>query len=180
MLYTKGIAENVDLVKDARRRTEVATFWVAKLPDFTSVLRKITSTAKKAHKELVVDDFRSRLNAEYIALAEKDMSAFGVELKDVGGDGAVTVDHHIAGQRIEAVLSEGEQRVHALALFFAELETCEQQVIVFDDPISSFDYNYIGNYCNLVASLQFLANTPVVRSLCSPTTGSFLCKSRQR
>jgi wobble nucleotide-excising tRNase len=117
------------------------------LSGFSAVLRKLTSTAKKAHRELVVDDFKDRLNLEYIALAEKDMSAFGVELKDIGGDGAVTVDHHIAGQRIESVLSEGEQRIHALALFFAELETCEQQVIVFDDPISSFDYNYIGNYC---------------------------------
>jgi energy-coupling factor transporter ATP-binding protein EcfA2 len=153
LLYAKEIAENADLVKDAHRRTRIAAFWEATLPDFTSVLRKVTSTAKRAHKELVVEDFKTRLNAEYIALAEKDMSAFGVELKDVGGDGAVTVDHHVAGQRIESVLSEGEQQIHALALFFAELETCEQQVIVFDDPISSFDYNYIGNYCNRLRDL---------------------------
>lgn len=45
------------------------------------------------------------------------------------------------------MLSEGEQRIHALALFFAELETCPQSVLVFDDPISSFDYKYIANYC---------------------------------
>ncbi len=153
LLYAKEIAENADLVKDAHRRTRNAAFWDAALPDFTSVLRKVTSTAKKAHRELVVDDFKTRLDAEYIALAEKDMSAFGVELKDVGGDGAVTVDHHVAGQRIESVLSEGEQRIHALALFFAELETCNQQVIVFDDPISSFDYNYIANYCNRLRDL---------------------------
>ncbi len=153
LLYAKEIAENVDLVREAYRGTRIAAFWEATLPDFTSVLRKLTSTAKKAHKELVVGDFKNRLNTEYIALAEKDMSAFGVELKDVGGDGAVNVDHHIAGQRIESVLSEGELRIHALALFFAELETCEQQVIVFDDPISSFDYNYIGNYCNRLRDL---------------------------
>ncbi len=153
LLYAKEVAENIDLVRDAHRRTQIAAFWDATLPDFTMALRKLTSAAKKAHKELVVDDFKTRLNAEYIALAEKDMSAFGVELKDVGGDGAVTVDHHVAGQRIESVLSEGEQRIHALALFFAELETCEQQVIVFDDPISSFDYNYIGNYCNRLRDL---------------------------
>jgi recombinational DNA repair ATPase RecF len=153
LLYAKEIAENADLVKEVHRRTRKAAFWDAALPDFTSVLRKVTSTAKKAHKELVVEDFKARLNAEYIALAEKDMSAFGVELKDVGGDGAVTVDHHVAGQRIESVLSEGEQRVHALALFFAELETCSQQVIIFDDPISSFDYNYIANYCNRLRDL---------------------------
>jgi recombinational DNA repair ATPase RecF len=153
LLYAKEITENIELVKDTHRRTRIAVFWDEKLPDITTLLRKLTSTAKRAHKELVVDGFKTRLNAEYIALAEKDMSAFGVELKDVGGDGAVTVDHHVAGQKIESVLSEGEQRIHALALFFAELETCDQQVIVFDDPISSFDYNYIGNYCNRLRDL---------------------------
>lgn len=70
-------------MKDTHQRTQIAAFWVAKLPDFTSVLRRVTSTAKKAHQKLVVEDFKTRLNAEYIALAEKDMSAFGVELKDV-------------------------------------------------------------------------------------------------
>jgi recombinational DNA repair ATPase RecF len=153
LLYAKEVKENIDLVRRAHRCARIAAFWDARLPDFVPVLRKLTSTAKKAHKALVVDDFKARLNSEYIALAEKDMSAFGVELKDVGGEGAVTVDHHVAGQEIEAVLSEGEQRIHALALFFAELETCEQQVIVFDDPISSFDYNYIGNYCNRLRDL---------------------------
>ncbi len=48
---------------------------------------------------------------------------------------------------------KSKQPHHALALFFAELETCSQQVIVFDDPISSFDYNYIGNYCNRLRDL---------------------------
>ena len=153
LLYAKTVAENVDILKDARRATHDADFWATKLPDFTSVLRKVTSAAKRAHKELVVGDFKTRLNAEYLALAEKDMSAFGVELKDVGGDGAVSVEHHVAGQRIDSVLSEGEQRIHALALFFAELGTCEQRVIVFDDPISSFDYNYIENYCNRLRDL---------------------------
>ena len=123
LLYYKLVAENLDILKEAYRRIKIDDFWVNKLPIFKSILKKITITAKKAHKELVVSDFRARLNAEYLALAEKDMSEFGVELKDIGEEGAVTVDHHIAGKRIEEVLSEGEQRIHALALFFAELET---------------------------------------------------------
>lgn len=153
LLYEKGLSENISLLKEAHYRTKWAAFWDSSLPNFTPVFRRITSIAKKAHKELVVEDFKNRLNAEYLALAEKEMSAFGVELKDVGGDGTVTVDPHVSGQRIDAVLSEGEQRVHALALFFAELETCNQQVIIFDDPVSSFDYNYIGNYCNRLRDL---------------------------
>jgi len=63
-----------------------------------------------------------------------------------GTDAAITVLPQVGGKGIEAVLSEGEQRIHALALFFAELETCPQSVLVFDDPVSSFDYNYIANY----------------------------------
>ncbi|MDX2219552.1 MAG: AAA family ATPase [Burkholderiales bacterium] len=153
LLYAKRIAESSDLIRDALRRTLGAADWHRDLPEFTSAQRKLTSAAKRAHKDLVVGDFKARLNSEYLALAEKGMSAFGVDLKDVGGDGAVTVDHHVAGERIDSVLSEGEQRIHALALFFAELETCEQQVIVFDDPISSFDFNYIGNYCNRLRDL---------------------------
>ena len=158
LLYAREIANNIVLVKEAYSRTTIAIFWDTNLPNFTPVLRKITTTAKTAHKELVVEDFKTRLNAEYLELAEKDMNAFGVELKDVGGDGAVTLEPHVKGQDIETVLSEGEQRIHALALFFAEIETSEQQVIVFDDPISSFDYNYIGNYCNRLRN--FIQNHP--------------------
>ena len=153
LLYARDLADNIDLLKRTHLHMQWNDFWNANLPDFTSVLRKITSTAKKAHKELVVGDFKRRLNAEYLALAEKSMSDFGVELKDVGDEGTVTMDPHVSGQKIEAVLSEGEQKIHALALFFAELETCDQQVIVFDDPVSSFDYNYIENYCGRLRDL---------------------------
>jgi recombinational DNA repair ATPase RecF len=51
------------------------------------------------------------------------MDAFGVTLARRGSDASVTVLPQIGGKEIESVLSEGEQRVHALALFFAELET---------------------------------------------------------
>jgi wobble nucleotide-excising tRNase len=74
------------------------------------------------------------------------MNAFGVVLDRRGADATVTVIPRIGGKDIKGVLSEGEQRIHSLALFFAELETCAQSVVVFDDPVSSFDYNYIANY----------------------------------
>jgi len=62
---------------------------------------------------------KTRLNAEYKTLAEKDMATFGVMLARKGTEAAVTVLPQIGGKEIEGVLSEGEQRVHALALFFA-------------------------------------------------------------
>ncbi len=147
MEYAQAIAEQMSKLKEAQQIVRESQFWNANLPEFTQVLKRITEKLKDAHEELVVTDFEARLDAEYVALAEKNMAAFGVALARKGVEAAVTVLPQIGGKEIESVLSEGEQRVHALALFFAELETCPESVLVFDDPVSSFDYNYIANYC---------------------------------
>jgi len=145
--YAQTIANQLPTLKEAQLRVAESQFWNSKLPAFTHVLKRITEKLKEAHKDLVVADFERRLDAEYKALAEKDMSAFGVKLVSKGAEATLTVLPQIGGNNIEGVLSEGEQRLHALALFFAELDTSKESVFVFDDPVSSFDYNYIGNYC---------------------------------
>jgi recombinational DNA repair ATPase RecF len=145
--YALAIACRMEALQVAQMMMNESLFWSARLPAFTQVLKRITERSKDAHEELVVVDFEVRLNAEYKALAEKDMATFGVKLARKGAEAAVTVLPQVGGKALEGVLSEGEQRLHALALFFAELETCPQSVLVFDDPISSFDYNFISNYC---------------------------------
>jgi recombinational DNA repair ATPase RecF len=145
--YAEAIADRMDNLRSVNRIANNAQFWANSLPAFTQVLRRITEKAKEAYEDLVVADFETRLGDEYAALAEKDMSAFGVKLARKGVDAAVTVLPQVGGRGIDGVLSEGEQRLHALALFFAELETCAHSVLVFDDPITSFDFNYIANYC---------------------------------
>ena len=145
--YAQTVVERLDKLRDAQRLANNAAFWSSMLPTFTPLLKKITDKAKEAHEELVVTDFESRLDSEYKTLTEKDMASFGVIFDRRGSDGSVTVLPKIGGKDIEGVLSEGEQRVHALALFFAEIETCPQSVLVFDDPVSSFDFSYIANYC---------------------------------
>lgn len=148
--YAKSIYNRLDQLNEAKRMVDYDAFWEDNLPAFTSLLKKITVMAKKAHEDLVVSDFENCLNDEYKLLTEKDMAAFGVTLAKKGVESTVVVLPQVGGKDIENVLSEGEQRIHALALFFAELETCQQSVIVFDDPISSFDYNYISNYCTRI------------------------------
>jgi len=145
--YAELIASELELLKEVQRKAKNAAYWNAELPAFTPLLKRITTAAKTAYEQLVVSDFETRLNSEYTALAEKSMATMGVKLARKGSDASVTVLPQIGGQEIMSVLSEGEQRVHALALFFAELETCAHPVLAFDDPISSFDYNYITNYC---------------------------------
>jgi recombinational DNA repair ATPase RecF len=145
--YAQIIVQQMDKLSAAQQRANATAFFSAAIPTFIPLLKKITDKAKEAYEELVVADFESRLDSEYKALTEKGMASFGVHFDRKGSGATVTVLPKIGGQDIEGVLSEGEQRVHALALFFAELETCQQSVIVFDDPASSFDFCYIANYC---------------------------------
>lgn len=138
---------NRDLLQEFVKACKIEFFWAKQLPQFTSILRKITQKSKFAHEELIVTDFESRLDGEYRALTNKGLVDFGVILARQGRESTVTVQPKIAGNELTKILSEGEQRVHSLALFFAELETCGQSIVIFDDPVNSFDYNYIANYC---------------------------------
>ncbi|MBW5286786.1 AAA family ATPase [Burkholderia gladioli] len=147
LAYAEAIQKFSMHIKNTRRLAKRSAFFATELPNFQALLKRITNASKKAHEDLIVADFEARLNAEYQSLTERDMATFGVTLTRRGADATVSVLPQVGGKDIEGVLSEGEQRVHALALFFAELETCPQSVIVFDDPVSSFDYNFIGNYC---------------------------------
>ena len=145
--YAEAVQKALPQLNDARLLAIRAALYTKELTGFQAVLSKITNFAKKAHEALVVADFEARLDREYQRLTERNMAAFGVTLARKGADASVTILPQIGGKDIDGVLSEGEQRVHALALFFAELETCSQSVVIFDDPVSSFDYNYIANYC---------------------------------
>jgi len=145
--YVKLIVLKLETLKEVKSKIDSKGFFDLTLASFTSIARKLTEAAKTAYDELVIADFKTRLEQEYLALTEQTMDSFGVKLVPRGSDASVTLLPQIGGKEIRSILSEGEQRIHALALFFAELETCKHSVIVFDDPVSSFDYNYVGNFC---------------------------------
>ena len=144
--YAQNISEKMQSLKETTKLMDETKALELLLSQFTPLQKKITDKAKLAYEELVVSDFETCLDNEYINLTEKSMKAFGVSLAKKGVDAVVTMLPQIGGKEIDSVLSEGEQRIHALALFFAELETCTQSVLIFDDPVSSFDYNYIANF----------------------------------
>lgn len=65
-----------------------------------------------------------------------DKSARGVSYIKVGLKGAPQI-------AVASVLSEGEQRVTAIAGFFADLtESGDQSALIFDDPVSSLDQEF--------------------------------------
>lgn len=148
-------ASNLKLICNVHKRAKIDYTWGEKIAGFPALLRKVTAKSKLAHEELIVTDFETKLDAEYLALTNRTLEDFGVKLQRQGRESSVTVVPNISGSSLSDVLSEGEQRVHSLALFFAELETCDQSVIVFDDPVSSFDYNYITSYCRRLRKFLF-------------------------
>lgn len=113
---------------------------------FSNMLRKITIKSKEAYRELVVSQFERTLDAEYKRLSGYGMSDFGIQLSSSGTEQQVIVDTNIGSYPVARVLSEGEQKIHALALFFAEAAVGNQNIVVFDDPVNSFDYNYSALY----------------------------------
>ncbi|MBH47512.1 MAG: hypothetical protein CME71_05030 [Halobacteriovorax sp.] len=117
--------------------------------NFRQLKRKITEKAKEANSALVINDFKEKLSVQYRDLTEKNIDASGFVLKNAAGTGGDKVDLKatVGGHPISRVYSEGEQKVYSLALFFAEAYFEKKNVIVFDDPVSSLDYNYVGNFC---------------------------------
>lgn len=126
---------------------------LVEMTNFTNVLRQITKMASFAHDELVVDEFQKRLDDEYVKLCGAKMDKLGIRLTKKGENQAIILDADIAGNPIDRVLSEGERKVHALALFFAELAGSSCQITVFDDPADSFDYNNCDNFASRLRDL---------------------------
>jgi len=80
-------------------------------------------------------------------LANLSFNHVEVELKELGGEEGVfyhkLVFTRAPGIDLLKVASEGEQRCLSIAAFFAELSTADDlSGIVFDDPVSSLDYQW--------------------------------------
>ena len=85
-----------------------------------------------------------------IELQNLEFNHVEVELKEVGGAEGVFYHKLILtrnpGIEVPKVVSEGEQRCISIAAFFAELSTADDpSAIVFDDPVSSLDFEWRNN-----------------------------------
>lgn len=113
---------------------------------FQGINQKITLKAKKAYEDLIITGFETKLSDEYLKLTEKPMSNLGVQLIKRGREGSVILNPTVGKEPINIVLSEGELKIHSLALFFCELTSSEENIVVIDDPVTSLDYNYVTSF----------------------------------
>jgi energy-coupling factor transporter ATP-binding protein EcfA2 len=104
----------------------------------------ITQKSSAVTKAVVSQRLKQSFSDELVNLA---FSHIEVELKELGGADGVfyhkLVFTSAPGVDLPKVVSEGEQRCLSIAAFFAELSTADElSGIVFDDPVSSLDYQW--------------------------------------
>jgi energy-coupling factor transporter ATP-binding protein EcfA2 len=104
----------------------------------------ITQKSSAVTKKVVSEKLKKSFQAELDNLAFRHIE---VELKELGGADGVfyhkLVLSRAPGVDLPKVVSEGEQRCLSIAAFFAELSTADEPSgIVFDDPVSSLDYQW--------------------------------------
>ena len=133
-------------VENAKRATKLSQA----LKPMTPLLRSLTQESKLASEDLVNSDFQTRFQEECKALRTPT-----VRLEFIGREGkaqrrkSLTADH-----RLSLILSEGQQKVLALADFLAEARMGGSSApIVFDDPVNSLDHRRLQQVSDRIAAL---------------------------
>lgn len=124
-----------------------------RLANSRSVSTKAAEVAKLAITQAFVDRFNDelkKLGASHIRVEITSRVAKGKALHRLRLKGAQAQEE----KYLDAVLSEGERRIVALAAFLADVVTQPQPApFVFDDPISSLDHDFEWAVANRLAEL---------------------------
>ncbi|MDO4900568.1 AAA family ATPase [Actinomyces sp.] len=112
--------------------------------------RAVTELTKKASEQLTNQSFDQLFREECEALRAPE-----IKLKFTGSKGKALRRKIVSGKhRPSRVLSEGEQKVLALADFLAEARMSRIAApIVFDDPVSSLDHRRVKEVAQRIAQL---------------------------
>lgn len=123
----------------------------AQLRRFQGVKRGLTETSKRASAEVLDRDFQRRFADECEALR-----APRVTLDFPGREGEARRRKLLApGHGLEEILSEGEQKVVALADFLAEASLRrDKSPIVLDDPVTSLDHKRLQHVVDRLVELS--------------------------
>lgn len=110
--------------------------WIKKAGKADYAKRKITETEKALSNKYFNQKYIDAFNEE----CQKLNGNFGIDINHTGTAGKSYRQLKLKGKNPNAVLSEGEQKVIAIADFIAEMQLSEvNKGIVFDDPVTSLD-----------------------------------------
>ena len=102
----------------------------------------ITTLANQAQKDLLTNTLKTNFEKELKSLGRQKLN---VELEVINGSkGKCNTQLKLTGNNsVLEILSEGEQKAVALAMFFAEIQD-ENYPIILDDPVTSLDHEIAG------------------------------------
>ena len=121
------------------------------LKRFQGTLKSLTESSKVASEQLLNQDFEARFREEC-----ERLKAPAVTLEFPGRRGEPARRKSLAPRhRLSAILSEGEQKVIALADFLAE-STLRRSAssVVLDDPVTSLDYKRLSYVVGRIVELS--------------------------
>ncbi len=141
--HLPDIRTYVEKAKRAQKLAQLVT-------SLATTLRGLTEVSKLASEQLINHDFQTLFEDEC-----KGLRAPKVNLEFVGREGKAQRRKSLASKyRLSQILSEGEQKVLALADFLAEAQLGGSMgPIVFDDPITSLDYRHVKEVASRIAQL---------------------------
>lgn len=112
--------------------------WLKKANKADYAKRKITDTEKTLSNKYFNQKYIDTFNEE----CKKLNGTFGIEINHTGSAGKSYRQLKLKGRNPNAILSEGEQKVIAIADFLSEMQLSEiNRGIIFDDPVTSLDEN---------------------------------------
>ena len=116
----------------------------------SNVLRRITMLAREASQQLINEQFELIFRRECAALR-----APKINLVFAGREGHPVRQRALHGNhKPSTVLSEGEQKVVAIADFISEVKMSDNAVpVIFDDPVSSLDHRRVREVAERIAAL---------------------------
>ncbi|WP_417372255.1 AAA family ATPase [Gelidibacter japonicus] len=127
--------------------------WVNKANQFNkrAIKKSSTDTEKRLSEEYFNTDYISEFNDE----CDKLNGKFGIEIDARSSDAQSNRQLFLKGNDPSAILSEGEQKVIALADFIAETNiTVINRGIILDDPVNSLDEERKSLIANRLISIS--------------------------
>jgi len=108
--------------------------------------RGITELSKQAHNDLLTETLKESFKEELEFLGYKHLNVNIANAK--GGKGTSSTKLTLTKNNdIQSVLSEGEQKAVALALFISEAKIqVSKNPIILDDPVNSLDHKIAGKF----------------------------------
>lgn len=121
--------------------------------DVVNHRKKLSMLSKKAHNELLTE----QLQKEFVKnLRRLNVSNIDIELFGRNSGGVQQTELTIRNQKdVTTILSEGEQKATALALYLAEISLSKNKsTIVFDDPVNSLDHRMMQALADLLMTID--------------------------